>query len=522
MNLFVFVGLICLATLILYQKPLLTHAVSVSDLPSTLGIIQIASLQVLQLGLLATFLFLISVISIRAMKLVAIVLTLINAAALYFMLSYQMVLDSSMIANILNTDTGEASGLWDNGILPYLFFFGTIPSYIIWKTNVTRPSWFWRLGAGAMSLAVMIGFLFVTSFTWLWYDQNATRLGSKILPWSYIVNTARHYNQIALNDRDVVLLPLATFDNPQPATKEIVVLVIGESTRSENFSLYGHDQLTNAFTKNTSLVALPAGLSCATNTISSTACILTAEGREASSHTTSEPLPSYMTRNGVETFYRTNNSGPPPVITTYYERTKDIAAACLEGDCPDPSMDESLNWQLGNLLAESTADRIFVTLHQKGSHGPAYVDRYPADFAEFQPVCDSVQVSKCTPQSLVNTYDNSIRYTDFLLADLIKQLEAIPNTEAAMIYVSDHGQSLGEGGYYLHGAPTGIAPKEQRDIPFLVWMSDGFMQSRNLTYADITPDVTYPHDFPFHSVMGAFGMRSEIYKPEYDIFNIGG
>lgn len=519
-NLFAFVGLICLGTLILYQKPLWTHAVSVSDLPNGLGYIQLASLQVLQAGLLATVLFVLATVSIRLMKLVCIVLALANAAALYFMLSYQMVIDITMVGNILNTDTGEASGLWDNGIIPYLVVLGVIPSIVIWKTNVTRPRWFWRLGVGFMSLAVMIGFLFAASFTWLWYDQNATQLGSKILPWSYIVNTARHYNQAALRNRDVVLLPAATFDDPSPATKEIVVLVIGESARSENFSLYGHDQLTNAFTKDTTLVALPSGKSCATNTISSTACILTADGREAPSHTASEPLPSYLTRSGVETFYRTNNSGPPPVITTHFEKARDIAAACDAADCPAPDMDESLNWQLGDLLSQSTSQRIFVTLHQKGSHGPAYIDRYPAEFAQFQPECESVQVSKCTQQALVNTYDNSIRYTDFLLADLIKQLDAIPNANAVMIYVSDHGQSLGEGGYYLHGAPTGIAPKEQRDIPFLVWMSDGFMQSRGLGYADIMPDVTYPHDFPFHSVMGAFGMRSEIYKPEYDIFNI--
>lgn len=520
-NFYLFVSLICLGTLLLYQQPLWSDAVLVSDLPSGLGIVQLASLQVLQFCLLATLLFWISTVSIVAMKVVSIVFALTNAAALYFMWSYQMVIDATMVANILNTDAAEASGLWDAGIVPYVLVLGVIPSLLIWKVTITKPRWFWRLGAGVVSVVCLIAFLFATSFTWLWYDQNATRLGSKILPWSYVINTARYYNQLALNDREQVLLPAATFLEAAPTSKEIVVLVIGESARAENFSLYGHDQDTNAFTAKTSLVALPAGLSCATNTISSTACILTHEGREASSHTSFEPLPSYMTRSGIETFYRTNNSGPPPVKTTHFERAKDIAAACDGADCPDGALDESLNWHLGKALAASTSDRIFVTLHQKGSHGPAYVDRYPADFGAFAPVCDSVQVSKCTEQSLINAYDNSILYTDFLLADLITQLDAIPNANVAMLYVSDHGQSLGEGGYYLHGAPVSIAPKEQLDVPFLVWMSDGFMQTRGLRYADIMPETTYAHDFPFHSVMGAFGMRSEIYKPEFDIFSRG-
>ncbi len=520
MNLFVFIALICLGNLIVYQKPLLSFAISVSDFPSTLGLVQLLSLQVLNFCLLATLLLLIATISLVALKVISTVLALTNAAALYFMLSYQMVIDNTMVANILATDAGEASGLWDPAILPYLILLGVVPSLLIWKTKLTRPRWFWRLGAGVVSLAALIAFLFATSFTWLWYDQHATRLGSKILPWSYIVNTARHFNQKALRDREQVLLPDATFIDGSPKAKEVVVLVIGESARAQNFSLYGHTQDTNEFTKATSLVALPVGQSCATNTISSTACILTHEGREASSHTSFEPLPSYLTRNGIETFYRTNNSGPPPVITTHFERAKDIAAACTDTNCPDGNLDETLNWNLGAMLAQSTSDRMFVTLHQKGSHGPAYADRYPADFTHFTPVCDSVQVSECTQQALDNTYDNSIRYTDFLLADLIAQLDALPDTNAVMIYVSDHGQSLGEGGYYLHGAPTSIAPAEQLDIPFLVWMSDGFMQDRGLSYADIMPAQTYPHDLPFHSVMGAFGMRSEIYKPAFDIFHL--
>jgi len=156
---------------------------------------------------------------------------------------------------------------------------------------------------------------------------------------------------------------------------------------------------------------------------------------------------------------------------------------------------------------------------QTGSLGPAYYSKYPKEFEYFTPVCDTVQVSSCSQEALDNAYDNTIRYTDNLIADLIAQLDALSDVNAALIYVSDHGQSLGENGFYLHGAPTAIAPKAQREVQFFVWISEGFAQARDLTPQSILRQETHPHDSPFHSIMGAFGLRSEIYKPEFDIFS---
>ena len=204
-----------------------------------------------------------------------------------------------------------------------------------------------------------------------------------------------------------------------------------------------------------------------------------------------------------------------------YQTTAEILAGCTAVDCPKQGYDAVLNWQLSDLIRQTESNRVFVTLHQTGSHGPAYYNKYPPEFEYFKPVCKTVQIAKCSDEELNNAYDNTIRYTDSLIADLITQLERMTDVNATLIYVSDHGQSLGEDGYYLHGAPIAFAPIEQREIPFLVWMSDGFQQSRGLSAATILRDETFPHDFPFHSVMGAFGLRSDIYKPQFDIFNIG-
>ena len=521
-GLFGFVNLVALANLILFQGPLNRFAVSVADLPQMQGVLQLATVQVIGFCLLVALLLLLSALSLRLMKLVAVALFLTNAAALYFMQTYGIVFDRSMIGNILNTDTREASELWHAGMLPYVLGLGAVPGALIWAARIRPPRRYWRVAGAAGAVIAMCAWIFATSFTWLWFDRHATLLGGKILPWSYVANTARYLNRTALANRAQELLPDASFAEDSPARKQIVVLIIGEAARADHLSLYGYGRDTEPFTAGMGLIALPAGDACSTNTIASTACIVTHEGRAASPRTGHEPLLSYLTRHGVETLYRSNNSGPPPMQVSKFEHARDIAAGCSGAECPDGRFDAALNWRLGEILTQSEARRILVTLHQTGSHGPAYFSKYPDDFKAFTPVCDTVQIADCSQEELVNAYDNTIRYTDSLLADLIAQLAAVPDADAVLLYVADHGQSLGEGGFYLHGAPMAIAPEAQRKVPFLVWMSESFKASRGLAAGDIQRAESFPHDFPFHSVMGAFGMTSAIYKPEYDLFNPSG
>ncbi len=518
-SVFVFVLVMAVGNLVLYQKPLFTFAVSASEITKHESVLRLLSLQILQISLLSGVLGFVSTQSITLAKSVASILAIINATAFYFLLNYNVQFDRTMIANIFGTDTQDAFGLWHISLIPYFLLMGLLPTFLIWWTKVQpstrRKPLFGSIGAFAIFFSCLYG----TYEARLWTDQQKAELLSRVLPWSYLVNTARYFTQSALSTDSQELLPNAHFETNVPSRKEIVLLVIGESARAENFAYYGYAKDTNPFTASTSLVALPVGLSCSTNTISSTACILTHEGSLASPKSTHEPLPSYLTRHGVETIFRTNTSGPPEVTVTSFERPKDIIVQCDTGNCPDPKHDEILNWELAEVLNSSKSDRIFLTIHHYGSHGPGYFKRVPVGFDHFKPGCLTVKFPSCTEEELFNTYDNTIRYTDFLLADLITQLKTV-DADSVMIYVSDHGESLGENGFYVHGTPKAIAPKQQREIPFLVWMSKGFRERRGLTYANITPAETFPHDLPFHSVMGAFGMRSEIYKPEFDIFNL--
>lgn len=511
-HLYTLIGAICLFHLVAFQGPLLGYARSVGS-----SWVQIVSLQILQLCLLGSILLLLAAISVRLMKGVAVCLIVANASALYFMQSYQIELDLTMITNIFGTNTGQASELWHWMLGVYVLGLGVVPAALIFAARPRCPARIWRLLSGFAIFGTLLVWLFATAHTWLWYDQHATRMGARILPWSYIVNTGRFFNKQASANRVQILLPDATF-LADPVQKEIVVLVLGEAARAASFGIYGYDRDTNPFTAQTDLFALPVGRSCATYTIGSMACILTHEGRAASGRTTFEPLPSYMTRSGVHTIWRSNSGGTPPFKADVIMRASEIAAACVGDDCPQGRLDDALFYKVDDLLTQTDANRILLVLHQTGSHGPRYFEKYPPAFEAFTPVCATVQVGTCSRQELFNAYDNTIRYTDYLLADLIGQLQNVPNADTVMIYVSDHGQSLGEDGFYLHGTPPAIAPDVQQEVPFLVWMSDSFQKNRGITSADVIPLQSFPHDFPFHSVMGAFGMRSDIYKPQYDIF----
>ncbi len=177
---------------------------------------------------------------------------------------------------------------------------------------------------------------------------------------------------------------------------------------------------------------------------------------------------------------------------------------------------------LADRIKSSRSNRVFVVLHLAGSHDPDYYKKYPVGFEIFKPICQSVDLQKCTSQELINAYDNTITYTDHVAAQAITLLKGMPaGTSTSLIYISDHGESLGEYGLYLHGAPYSIAPNAQKDIPFIVWMSDEFKRYKNICQSELDAHSTPSQANIFHSVMGAFDMRSQIYDATKDTFTSG-
>jgi lipid A ethanolaminephosphotransferase len=227
-------------------------------------------------------------------------------------------------------------------------------------------------------------------------------------------------------------------------------------------------------------------------------------------------LPSYLQRQGVDVIWRTNNWGEPPLKVQSYNRADELRRDCNGSVC---AYDEVLLQGLEQRIRSSKHKKIFVVLHLHGSHGPSYYRNYPPQFEVYKPACKSVDLHECTDAELVNAYDNTILYTDYLLYQTITLLKTFPEHASVLMYISDHGESLGEHGVYLHGSPYSIAPDVQKNIPFLIWMSETFEKTNKISRTQLMQQVSHSDANVFHSVMGAFGMSSDIYNKQLDIFN---
>jgi lipid A ethanolaminephosphotransferase len=280
------------------------------------------------------------------------------------------------------------------------------------------------------------------------------------------------------------------------------VLIIGESARRDHFSLYGYERQTNPFTAKDSVTALIAD-AAATYTTAGVKAILSHEP----SNKLYEILPNYMNRAGVDVTWRTSNWGEPPVHIEKYHKVKDLKARYPEAD---DRYDGILLEGLKEDILASDKAKTLVVIHTNTSHGPTYFKKYPSEFEEFTPVCTTVEMSKADTQELMNAYDNSIIYTDWLIHSVIETLKEIPDVRSCMMYVSDHGESLGENNLYMHGVPMSMAPAEQVEIPFIVWDSDENTSIKNLE------KVGQYH--VFHSIMNFLGIESPIYDEEKNIF----
>jgi lipid A ethanolaminephosphotransferase len=436
-----------------------------------------------------------------------------NAVALFFLVTYHVVLDITMMGNVLHTNFGEASAFLHPTLLAYVLALGVLPCWLLTRVRI-RPSPRLRLVIMASAgLLITVIWAYLSAAAWLWIDKNSKRLGGMVLPWSYVINAARYEVPRILVSGAPAALPPATFASSE---KTVVLLVIGEAARARNFALYGYPRPTNPLLSKAGVVALKKASSCATYTTASVRCILSNVDTESPFATRYEPLTSYLQRSGVDVIWRTRNFGEPPMQVQAYEKDDDLRAACAGANC---AYDEVLLTGLEQRVEASSSRRVLVVIHQSGSHGPDYYRRYPAEFEYFRPACKSVELSQCTPEELVNAYDNTILYEDHFLAQAIDALKKLRHTSAVMIYISDHGESLGEYGLYLHGVPYSIAPDVQKDVPFIVWMSDAFIQAKGVKAGSLESQGSHSQRDVFHSVMGAFSMHSDAYEAGYDIFS---
>lgn len=496
----------------LYHAPLFAFANARLDASSAGGLLSLATLFVLVAFVTALALALVALVSHRLLKPLCMLGALLNAGALYFIQTYGVLLDKTMMGNVMNTDVLEVTTLWHPKLLLYLLALGLGPCWLLAWVQL-RPTRRLKLaGVAGLVLAFGMGWIYTASSTWLWFDKHARSIGGLILPWSYTANLARYQVSQWAASRQAQPLPDARFASDE---KTVVILVIGESARRRNFSLYGYARETNPVLSASGAVPLANTQSCATYTTEALLCILSHDDPGLRLAGSMELLPSYLQRHGIDVIWRSNNWGEPPLKVGTYERAKDLERGCTGAMC---SHDDLLLSGLAQRILSSPARKVFVVLHQSGSHGPAYNTKIPSSFERYKPICDSVELSRCTPESLLNAYDNTILYTDHVLGRAIDLLKGMAGVPATLLYISDHGESLGEQGLYLHGTPMALAPDVQTEVPFVVWMSDGFQRRHRIDVAALARGTAHSQGQVFHSVMGAFDMRSSIYRPQLDIY----
>lgn len=496
-----FVLLMSLLNFVFFHLPFYTYVFNNVDYKSFNGIILIVSLVILMLVLNAFVFYLIFSLSRYFGKFLLVLFFIINAIAVYFINTYSVIIDESMIGNILNTNYEESSSFLSIKLIVYIIFLGIIPSIYIIRVNIIKVELKKFLTLSSITLLFIIVLVFANASNWLWIDKNSKKLGGLAMPWSYSVNTSLFYIHKYKKNEKEILLPNAVIKDNQ---KSVVVLVIGESARRQNFSLYGYKKNTNPLLSKTQNVFHFNANSCATYTTAGIKCIL----EHANSNELYEILPNYLYRNNVEVIWRTTNWGEPPVHIKNYQNRDFLRTDCEGEEC---NYDEILLKGLKEQILASKKNKILIVLHTSTSHGPTYSKKYPPRFETFKPVCNSVELGKCSQEELINAYDNTIIYTDYILSKVIEDLKKLNEYKSTMLFVSDHGESLGEKNLYMHGVPMSFAPKEQYEIPFIVWVSDN---SKKLK----PNNNTLSQNHVFHSVLNFLNIQSPIYNEELNIF----
>ena len=475
-----------------------------------------------------------SLLNIRyVIKPLLVVLFLSTALASYFMNQYGVQIDRAMIQNVIETDTREAQELLNWRLWVTLAVLGVMPSLAVLRVRVAYPAGRRRLylwagtSVGSLALALLLLMMFFKSLAPALREHRELRF--LLTPTNYIQAINSYYKQQTA--RAVVVKPLGTdavkriaADAKHP--RAVTLIIVGETARAANFSLNGYPRLTNPeLARQPGLLNFPHMSSCGTATAVSLPCVFSALGRENYSDTQAyaqQGLLDVLAHAGFKVLWRDNNSGCKGACDRVaYEdlsRPEPGNQWCVGDEC----YDERLLDKLPEMIRDAKDDLV-VVLHQKGSHGPAYYKRYPAAFKRFTPVCETNQLEDCSREAIVAGYDNTILYTDHFInqaIELLKASVASDGVNAAMMYFSDHGESLGEHNLYLHGAPYMLAPAEQREVPFMLWISPGFAERFHIDQPCLAARTgqQFSHDNVFHSVLGMLSVNTAVYNPRLDVF----
>jgi lipid A ethanolaminephosphotransferase len=461
----------------------------------------------------------------RTTKPVLIVFLLLSAAAAYFMDSYGIVINSEMLQNVLQTNPSEARDLLNLKLLAYLVVLGVLPAIGVGKVKLRWRGFRVEVLARAQLLGGVLLLMVVTVLTFGNFYASFVRehkaLRSYANPTYFSLSVVKLVNGVFAARADKTLTPIGT-DAHLPAVdphRELVVLVVGETARADRFSLNGYGRDTNPLLSQAGVISFTDFHACGTSTAVSVPCMFALEGSAGNSSKAAnqENLLDVLQRAGANVFWMDNNSDSKGVaLRVPYQSYKSPESNPV---CDEECRDVGMLVPLQAYIDAHPQGDIFVVLHQMGNHGPAYFKRYPREFEKFKPACQNNDLNQCSRAEIDNAYDNAILYTDYFLAQLIDLLKQYSGKfETAMFYVSDHGESLGEGGVYLHGLPKAIAPIAQLHVPAIMWVGHSFDEI-DVPALRKKGGAPFTHDNLFHTILGFLEVETAIYRPEMNILD---
>jgi len=480
----------------------------------------------LALMLTSLLVFTLSFISSRhTLKPLLIPIFIISSLASYFMNSYNIIIDTGMLENIIETNARESMDLFNFKLVTYFVFLGLLPSVLVYKIRIKKlplkAAIFSKLKLIGISFAMILILLFSFSrfYTSFFREHKALRYYTNPTAWIYAVGK---YIDNEFNSGPATLTPIGQ-DAKIAATdaeRELIILVVGEAVRADRLSLNGYGRETTPRLEKEDVISFTHMYSCGTSTAVSVPCMFSILDRNDYSRDkgkSTENLLDVLHHAGVHVLWRDNNSSSKgTALRVPYEdfRHPDKNPVCDDVECRDEGMLSGLQDYINDI---KTGD-ILIVLHQMGNHGPAYYKRYPKSFEKFTPVCTTNELEKCSAQEIGNAYDNAVLYTDYFLSKTIDLLKQNSNKfETAMIYFSDHGESIGEKGIYLHGLPYYMAPDEQKHIAAIMWFGKSFEINR--TALEKKSADTFSQDNLFHTILGLMEIKTDIYDKNRDIVN---
>lgn len=460
-----------------------------------------------------------------------IVLLLISAIAAYAQLVFHVIFDRGMIENIAETQQSEASSYLNASVVTWFVLTGLLPALLLLKVPVVyNQTVLKRLGVRVLSMLVSLAL--IGGVATLYYKdyasvgRNNRTLNLEILPTNYLYSGFQYINHKYLSTP----LPYEKVGTDAKLVQKagekptLMFLVIGETGRAQNQSFNGYDKPTNSFTQKTpDMVFFNHVSSCGTATAVSVPCMFSDMKRVDFNNERAHRSDSFLDilqRAGVAVYWKDNDEGCKGVcdrVPNVTIDTKKDGKFCDGETCYDAALLENLD----DKIVDDGKNKL-IGLHLIGSHGPTYYQRYPDSFRFFMPDCERSDIENCSHEQLVNTYDNTVRYTDYVLTQVIAKAKQYQDKyNVVMIYLSDHGESLGEDGLYLHGTPYSVAPPQQTHVPMMFWLSPQYAAAQGISLSCLQTEAAkndYSQDNLFHTVLDAMDVKTTAIDPTLDIF----